>query len=54
VKSTGFLTKRKDFAAMNKVYASFFSFDPPARSTVEVSGLMLEGCLIEIEMVAAL
>ena len=53
VKSTIFLADRGDFDAMNKVYASFFSGAPPARATIAV-GLMLEGLLVEIEMIAVL
>ena len=54
VKTTIFLTDRDDFAVVNRVYASFFSGDPPARSTVEVSNLMTDGFLIEIEAIALL
>ena len=43
-----------DFAAMNGVYAQYFSTDaPPARSTVQVAGLPL-GARVEIETVATL
>jgi 2-iminobutanoate/2-iminopropanoate deaminase len=51
VKTTVYLQDIKDFAAMNEVYASFFSSDPPARSTVEVAALPM-GALVEIEAVA--
>jgi 2-iminobutanoate/2-iminopropanoate deaminase len=40
-----------DFAAINKVYGSFFTDNPPARSTVEVAALPL-GAKVEIEAVA--
>lgn len=40
-----------DFAAMNEVYASFFSEPFPARTTVEVSRLPKD-VLIEIEAIA--
>jgi 2-iminobutanoate/2-iminopropanoate deaminase len=36
VKTTVFMTDLNDFAAMNEVYAEYFSTNPPARSTVEV------------------
>src|SRR6266850_278106 len=36
VKSTVFLTNLADFAAMNEVYAKYFTSDYPARSTVQV------------------
>ena len=52
VKCTVFLADIEDFAAMNEVYARYFPEDPPARSTVAVSGLAL-GALTEIECIAA-
>ena len=52
-KSTVFVTDLADFAAINQVYASYFSADPPARSTVQVAALPL-GAAIEIEVVARL
>lgn len=51
VKTTVFLAKLDDFAAMNQVYAEFFPINPPARSTVEVARLPL-GALVEIDAVA--
>jgi 2-iminobutanoate/2-iminopropanoate deaminase len=51
VKCTVFLADIQDFAAMNKVYATFFPADPPARSTVAASGLAA-GARVEIECVA--
>ena len=51
VKTTIFVTNLADFAAINKVYGSFFASDPPARSTVQVAALPL-GANIEIEAVA--
>jgi 2-iminobutanoate/2-iminopropanoate deaminase len=53
VKVTVFLQNMDDFAAMNEVYATFFTENPPARSAVEVARLPL-GALIEIEAVALL
>ncbi|MEL7562390.1 RidA family protein [Dehalogenimonas sp. 4OHTPN] len=53
VKATVFITDLKGFAAMNAVYAEFFPNWPPARSTVEVSGLA-RGALVEIEAVAVI
>lgn len=53
VKTTVFLQTMDDFAAMNGVYATYFSAEPPARSTVAVSKLPL-GALVEIEVVALL
>lgn len=51
VKTTVFLQNMSDFAAMNEVYGSFFSEQPPARSTVEVAKLPINA-LVEIETVA--
>ncbi|MDR1073393.1 MAG: RidA family protein [Treponema sp.] len=51
VKTTVFMTDLADFAAMNEVYASYFTEDPPARSCVQVSALP-KGAKIEIEMLA--
>ena len=51
VKTTVFLQRFDDFAAMNEVYARFAGERPPARSTVEVSKLP-SGALVEIEAVA--
>ena len=53
LKTTVFLRDLNDFAAMNAVYAEFFSENPPARSTVEVAGLP-KGVAVEIEVVAVL
>jgi 2-iminobutanoate/2-iminopropanoate deaminase len=52
VKTTVFLKDMNDFAAMNAVYATFFTMRPPARSTVEVARLPKDA-LVEIEAVAA-
>jgi reactive intermediate/imine deaminase len=51
VKCTVFLSDIRDFAAMNAVYTTYFPKDPPARSTVGVSGLAL-GARVEIECMA--
>ncbi len=39
VKTTIFLKNMNDFPAVNTVYGSYFSADPPARETVEVARL---------------
>lgn len=52
VKTTVFLADMNDFAAMNAVYASFFSEPYPARSAVAVKTLP-KNALVEIEVVAA-
>ena len=51
VKATVWLTEVGDFAAFNRVYAEAFADAPPVRSTV-VSGLVLPGAKIEIEVIA--
>src|SRR5215469_5683967 len=51
LKSTVFLTNLADFAAMNDVYAKYFTSDYPARSTVQVAALP-KGANVEIEVVA--
>jgi 2-iminobutanoate/2-iminopropanoate deaminase len=51
VKTTVFLRSMDDFAAMNAVYATYFTAEPPARSTVAVAGLPL-GALVLIDVVA--
>ena len=52
VKTTVFLKNMNDFAAMNEVYATYFSESLPARSTVEVARLPRD-VLVEIEAIAA-
>ena len=52
VKTTVFLADMADFAAMNEVYAQFFSAPFPARSAVAVKTLQ-KGALVEIECIAA-
>ncbi|HWR66159.1 MAG TPA: RidA family protein [Bellilinea sp.] len=51
VKTTVFMIDMKEFSQMNAVYGEFFTANPPARSTVQVSGLP-KGALIEIEAIA--
>lgn len=51
VKTTVFLKDMNDFGAMNEVYARYFSQNPPARSTVEVSRLPRD-VRVEIDLVA--
>ena len=51
VKTTVFLTDLDDFDGMNEVYARHIGDSPPARSTVEISGLPA-GALVEIEAIA--
>jgi len=51
VKTTVFLADMEEFAAMNEVYAKFFTSDPPARATVQAAGLP-RNARVEIEVVA--
>ena len=51
VKTTVFLADMGDFAAMNEVYAQFFTDPYPARSAVAVKTLP-KGALVEIECIA--
>lgn len=51
VKCTCFIKDMNDFAAMNEVYATYFTGTPPARSAVEVARLPKD-VLIEIEAIA--
>ncbi len=51
LKTTVYLRDLGDFARMNEIYASFFSKDPPARATVEVSRLPRD-VAVEIELIA--
>lgn len=52
VKTTVYLADMGDFAAMNEVYAQFFSEPYPARSAVAVKDLP-KGALVEVEVLAA-
>jgi 2-iminobutanoate/2-iminopropanoate deaminase len=51
VRTVIYLTDLKQFDKVNAVYAERFPSDPPARATVEVSGLP-RGALVELEAVA--
>ncbi len=52
VKTTVYLDNMDDFAAMNEVYAQYFSRPFPARSAVAVKKLP-KGALVEVEVLAA-
>ena len=51
VKTTVFLADINNFAAINAIYASYFTGEAPARSCVQVAALP-KGALFEIEAVA--
>ncbi len=53
VKTTVYLKSMDDFPAMNEVYGQYFNFEPPARSTVEVSRLPKD-VLVEIDAIVML
>ena len=52
VKTTVYLKDMNEFAAMNEIYARYFSEKPPARATVEVSRLPKD-VRVEIDCIAA-
>ena len=51
VKTTVFLADLNDFAAINAIYADYFTGEAPARSCVQVAALP-KGALFEIEAIA--
>jgi 2-iminobutanoate/2-iminopropanoate deaminase len=51
VKTTIYLKNMADFSVVNEVYGGYFSSDPPARATVEVSRLPKD-VAIEMDFVA--
>ena len=51
VKTTVFIKNMNDFAALNEIYATYFTGDFPARSCVEVARLPKD-VLIEMEAIA--
>ncbi len=53
VKTTIFLADMADFASVNEVYATYFTTNKPARSTVAVKTLP-KNCNVEIEVIALL
>ena len=52
MKTTVFLSDMNNFAAMNEVYAEFFSEPFPARSAIAVKTLP-KNALVEVECIAA-
>ena len=53
VRTGVFLADMNDFAAMNEVYATFFSAPYPARTTIQAARLPKD-CKVEIDAIAAL
>ena len=52
-KTTIYLKDMNDFPAINEVYGSYFSDDPPARATVQVARLPKDAN-VEIECIAVM
>ena len=52
VKVSVFLRNATDFQKMNEVYKTFFSENPPTRTTVE-AGFIAPSMLIEIDAIAS-
>ncbi len=52
VRTTVFLADMNDFAAMNAVYATYFTAPAPARATVQVSRLPKDA-RVEIDVIAS-
>lgn len=53
VKSQVFLADVKDFLYFDQLWKEFFP-SPPPRTTVQVSGLLVPGCRVEIDQTAVL
>jgi len=53
VKCSIFIKNMKDFPTINEAYGSYFKENPPARETVEVSGLP-KGVNVEISCIASM
>jgi 2-iminobutanoate/2-iminopropanoate deaminase len=53
VKTTVFLADMSDFAAMNEIYAKYFTENKPARATVQAAKLPRDA-KVEIECIAVL
>ena len=51
VKAQVFLTDLNDFYYFDQVWKEFFP-SPPPRTTVQVSGLLVPGCRVEIDLIA--
>ena len=52
VATTVYLTNIGDFAAMNAVYAEYFTGVAPARSTVQVAGFPGAGIRLQVDAIA--
>ena len=52
VRCTVFLTDMAEFAKMNQVYGRYFTANPPARTTVQISATPTKGAKVEIDAIA--
>ncbi len=52
VRCTVFLINMSEFAKMNEVYGRYFTANPPARTTVQVSAMPTKGAKVEIDAIA--
>jgi 2-iminobutanoate/2-iminopropanoate deaminase len=52
VRTGCYLLSRKDLAGFAEVYGQYFTSEKPARSTVFISSLPIEGTIVEIDCVA--
>jgi reactive intermediate/imine deaminase len=53
VKAQVFLTDLNNFAGFDEVWREYFPVDPPARTTVGTTGLLVRDTLVEIDLVGA-
>lgn len=53
VKTMVFIRDMKDFAAMNEVYGTYFTQNPPARSCVQPA-MLPKDAMLEIEVIAVI
>jgi 2-iminobutanoate/2-iminopropanoate deaminase len=52
LKCNVYLKTLDDYKAMNETYLGRFGDRPPVRTTVAVAGIPLDGCLVEIDVIA--
>jgi len=52
VKAQVFLTDLNDFFYFDQIWREYFP-SPPPRTTVQVGGLLVPGCRVEIDLIAA-
>ena len=53
VRTTVYIVDVADYAGMNDVYRRYFPDAPPSRATL-ITGLVMDGLLVEIDAIAAL